>query len=79
MSQGTRIEADGRTIRVPCDTILYSLHQDPDRSLFQSVYENTDKPVWLAGDASAPGSILTAVRDGSAIGAVIYISRQLSI
>ena len=70
-SEGAQIEADGHRVRIPCDMILYSLHQDPDRSLFQSVYENTDKPVWLAGDASAPGSILTAVRDGSAIGAVI--------
>ena len=70
-SQGAVLEIQGKRALVPCDTLLYSLPSSPDRSLFRRVYECTEKPVWLAGDACAPGSILTAVRDGSAIGAAL--------
>ena len=56
---------------LPADTVVVSIGYAADDALYRQVYAATEKPVWLLGDARQPGNIMSAVRDGSAVGALI--------
>lgn len=58
-------------VKLPADTVVVSIGYIANNDLYRTVYGASDKPVWLLGDAKAPGNIMTAVRDGSAIGAIL--------
>lgn len=53
------------------DNVVISIGFNSNDDLYKKVYSATDKKVWLLGDAKTPGNIMLAIRDGSAIGAII--------
>ena len=68
--QVTINHADG-TVAVKADQIVLSIGYTSDDNLYRQVYNKIPKKVWLLGDARQPGTIMTAIRDGSAAGAAI--------
>ncbi len=58
-------------LELEADTVVLSIGYKPNDELFKEVYGATDKKVWLIGDAKNPSNIMNAVKDGSAIGALI--------
>lgn len=61
---------DGEKI-VEADNIVLSIGYKPNDKIFREVYSKSNKKVWLLGDAKTPGTIMTAIRDGSAVGAAV--------
>lgn len=61
---------DGETV-LDTDSVVISIGYRPNDDLFKEVYSASEKKVWLLGDAKVPANIMMAVRDGSAIGALI--------
>lgn len=58
-------------LELEADAVVLSIGYKPNDELFKEVYGATDKKVWLIGDAKNPSNIMNAVKDGSAIGALI--------
>ena len=70
-SDGVQIACGGKELVLPADSVVVSIGYQADDALYRQVYGATEKPVWLLGDAKKPGNIMSAIRDGSAIGALI--------
>lgn len=66
-----RVKSPDGEIKLPADSVVLSVGYQANDNLFWEVYPKTDKPVWLLGDAKAPGTIMMAIRDGNAIGAIV--------
>ncbi|NLY71073.1 MAG: FAD-dependent oxidoreductase [Clostridiales bacterium] len=69
-SQVTIKSKDG-DVTIEADNIVLSIGYTANDTLFKEVYARSEKKVWLVGDAQKPGTIMTAIRDGSAVGAAI--------
>ncbi len=69
-SEVTLTGKDGETT-VEADNIVLSIGYNANDKIFKEVYARSEKKVWLLGDAKVPGTIMTAIRDGSAVGATI--------
>ena len=61
---------DGQ-IEIKADTVIISIGFKPNADLYHEIVAATDKNVYLIGDAKQPATIMTAIRDGSAIGALV--------
>ena len=66
-----RIAAQEGERVLEADWVVVSIGYQADDALYRQVYAATEKPVWLLGDAKKPGTIMNAIRDGSAVGALI--------
>lgn len=69
--QGVRIAAQEGERVLEADWVVVSIGYQADDALYRQVYAATEKPVWLLGDAKKPGTIMNAIRDGSAVGTLI--------
>ena len=66
-----RIDTKDGEKTLDADSVVVSIGYSPNDDLYKQVYGATNKKVWLLGDAKTPATIMMAIRDGSAIGAVI--------
>ncbi len=64
-------DRNGKEERIPADTVVVSIGYVANSELYESVYQNTQKKVWVLGDAKHAGTIMSAIRDGSAVGAIL--------
>lgn len=62
---------DGAEKELDADTVIVSIGYQPNQDLYNEVYQVADKNVWMIGDAQRPATIMMAIRDGSAIGALV--------
>jgi 2-enoate reductase len=69
-NQVTLETEEGQTT-LPADSVVLSIGYEANDDLYWEIYPKTQKPVWLLGDAKVPGTIMMAIRDGNAIGALI--------
>ncbi|NLT58372.1 MAG: FAD-dependent oxidoreductase [Clostridiales bacterium] len=70
-AEGVQVTGKEGERTIEADTVVLSIGYQPNDELYRAVYGASDKKVWLLGDAKQPLNFMTAVRDGSAIGAVI--------
>ncbi|HZK02721.1 MAG TPA: FAD-dependent oxidoreductase [Anaerovoracaceae bacterium] len=56
---------------VDADSVVLAIGYTPDNNLYKKVYSSTKKKVWTVGDAKEAATIMMAIRDGSAIGAIV--------
>lgn len=68
---GVVVETNKEEKRIKADSVVVSIGYQAYDSLYRKVYSISDKTVWLIGDAKYPSNIMMAIRDGSAIGALI--------
>ena len=64
-------EKDGETAELPCDTAVVSIGYVSDDTLYRKIDSVTAKQVWLIGDAKQPGTIMSSIRDASAVAAIL--------
>ncbi len=64
-------EKDGSTVELPCDTAIVSIGYVADDELYRKIDSVTSKQIWLIGDAKQPGTIMSSIRDASAVAAIL--------
>lgn len=64
-------KADGEVAKISCDAVILSIGFGADQSLYEAVYQETEKPVWCIGDNNMPGNFMTAVKAGNLVAARI--------
>ncbi|MDD4389272.1 MAG: FAD-dependent oxidoreductase [Eubacteriales bacterium] len=69
--QGVVISGANGTETLDADSVVISVGYQSNNELYRKVYASSDKKVWLIGDAQIPATIMMAIRDGSAIGAIV--------
>jgi 2-enoate reductase len=66
----TVCDAEGEK-KLNIDTVILATGYDADTTLFNAINNSVPKNVWCLGDAKNPSNILSAVKDGNAIGRAI--------
>lgn len=69
-NHGVIVSSEKGSETLDADSVIVAIGYKANDDLFKQVYPATDKKVWLIGDAKYPATIMNAIRDGSAIGAI---------
>lgn len=64
-------ESSGEEKSIPCSSVVVSIGYVANDDLYRKIDAVTAKPVWLIGDAKQPGTIMSAIRDASAVAAIL--------
>lgn len=62
--KATFTDAEGTEHTVDADSVVQAVGFAPNKSLYNSINDAIDVPVWNVGDSREPGNVLEAVRSG---------------
>jgi len=64
-------ETNNEEKSIPCTSVVVSIGYVANNDLYRKIDAVTAKPVWLIGDAKQPGTIMSSIRDASAVAAIL--------